>query len=160
MLSGPLRLFLFSVVAVSWVPASFAPRALAATPDALSSDSATDLAELASRAEHASPRDQCFLYTELVHTMTETAGREMQDGETEKAGATLKTVQQYAQKIHLGLARDTRRVKNAEMLMERTTVRLSEILHKSSGDDRATVQTTLKQLQKVHDELLAQVFQH
>jgi hypothetical protein len=118
------------------------------------------LSQLELRAEQANPRDQCFLYTELVHTMTEIAGKQMLDGDIEQASATLKKVEHYAQLIHLNLANDTKRLKNAELLMHHTTYRLGEYLHKSSGEDRDTLQATLKRLDQVHDELLAQVFRH
>jgi hypothetical protein len=118
------------------------------------------LAQLELRAQQAGPRDQCFLYTELVHTMTEIAGKQMLDGDIEQASATLKKVEHYAQLIHLNLANDTKRLKNAELLMHHTTYRLGEYLHKSSGEDRDTLQATLKRLDQVHDELLAQVFRH
>jgi hypothetical protein len=118
------------------------------------------LSQLELRAEQANPRDQCFLYTELVHTMTEIAGRQMLNGDIDQASATLKKVEHYAQLIHLNLANDTKRLKNAELLMHHTTYRLGEYLHKSSGEDRDTLQATLKRLDQVHDELLAQVFRH
>jgi hypothetical protein len=118
------------------------------------------LSQLELRAEQANPRDQCFLYTELVHTMTEIAGKQMLDGDIDQASATLKKVEHYAQLIHLNLANDTKRLKNAELLMHHTTYRLGEYLHKSSGEDRDTLQATLKRLDQVHDELLAQVFRH
>jgi hypothetical protein len=118
------------------------------------------LSQLELRAEQANPRDQCFLYTELVHTMTEIAGKQMLNGDIEQASATLKKVEHYATLIHLNLANDTKRLKNAELLMHHTTYRLGEYLHKSSGEDRDTLQATLKRLDQVHDELLAQVFRH
>jgi phage terminase large subunit len=90
--------------------------------------------------------------------MTEIAGREMLDGEIDQASATLKKINYYAQLIHMGLANDTKRLKNAELLMHHTTYRLNEYLHKASNEDRDTLQLTLKQLDQVHDELLAQVF--
>ncbi len=118
------------------------------------------LAQLELRAQQAGPRDQCFLYTELVHIMTEIAGKQMLSGDIDQASATLKKVEQYAHLIHLDLARDTKRLKNAELLMHHTTYRLTEYLHRASGEDRDTLQATLTQLDKVHDELLTQVFQH
>ena len=121
---------------------------------------AQSMTELETRALHASPRDQCFLFAELVSGMTELAGKQMLDGDIEKASATLKRVEHYSQLIHLGLARDTKRLKNAEMLMHHTTFRLNEILHKASADDRATLQSTLKQLNSIQDELLTQVMLH
>jgi hypothetical protein len=118
------------------------------------------IAQLEQRASQADPREQAFLYTELVHTMTAKAGKEISDGETEEAAATLKKVNIYAHLIHVNLARDTKRLKNAEMLMHNTTYRLGQYLHLVSGDDKATVQDTLKQLDQVNDEILSQVFSH
>ena len=112
------------------------------------------------RAQQASPREQCFLYTELIHAMTEIAGKEMQDGEMEQASAMLKRVEHYALLIHLGLANDTKRLKNAEQLMQHTTYRLNGLLRAASFDDRETLKSTLKQLDQVQDELLSQVFKH
>ena len=44
--------------------------------------------------------------------------------------------------------------------MHHTTYRLAQYLHLVSDDDRQTVQETLKQLNQVNDDLLAQVFAH
>jgi hypothetical protein len=121
---------------------------------------AQTLTRLELQAQQAKPREQCFLYTELVHTMTEIAGKQMIDGDTDQASATLKKIEHYAQLIHLGLARDTKRLKNAELLMHHTTRRLGEYLRRASGEDKPTLQATLKQLNVVQDELLTQVFNH
>src|SRR5271163_634502 len=102
------------------------------------------LAQLELRAQQAGPRDQCFLYTELVHTMTEIAGKQLLNGDIDQASATLKKVNQYAQLIHIDLASNSKRIKNAEMLMHHTTYRLSEYLHKASSEDQATLKITLK----------------
>jgi hypothetical protein len=121
---------------------------------------AQTLAQLELRAQQASPRDQCFLYTELVHTMTEIAGRQMLNGDIDEASATLKKVNHYAQLIHFSVADNAKRIKNAEMLMHHTTYRLGEYLHKASSEDQDTLKATLKQLDQVHAELLAEVFKH
>lgn len=118
------------------------------------------LAQLELRAQQASPRDQCYLYTELVHTMTELAGRQMLNGDIDQAAVTLKKVNLYAKLIHTTLADKAKRLKNAEMLMEHTTYRLGEYVHKASAEDRDTLNATLKQLNQVHDELLAEVMKH
>ena len=112
------------------------------------------------RAQQANPRDQCFLYTELVHVMTEIAGKQMLDGDVDQATASLKKVNDYAKLIHMDLSSNSKRVKNAEELMHHTSYRLGEYLRKASNEDRDTLQATLKQLDQVHDELLAQVFRH
>lgn len=118
------------------------------------------VSQLELRAQQASPREQCFLYTELVHSMTELAGQQMLAGEDEQASATLRQVDHYAHLIHLGLSRDTKRIKNAQMLMHHTAYRLSEYLHAAPSEDRPVLQATLTQLDQVQDELLTQVFTH
>src|SRR5580658_2163711 len=136
---------------------AFCPPIYAASIDENLPD-AQALGQLEIRAQQANPRDQCFLYTELVHTMTEIAGKQMRDGDIDQASATLKKVEHYATLIHLNLANDTKRLKNAELLMHHTTYRLGEYLHQASSEDRPTLQATLKRLDQVHDELLAQLF--
>lgn len=118
------------------------------------------IAQLELKVSHANPREQCYLYTEIVQTMVEAAGREMLNGDSEQATATLKETQHYTQLVHLALARDTKRLKDAEKMMDRTTQRMSEYLNRTSGDDHLAMQATLKQLDHVHDELLDQVFRH
>jgi hypothetical protein len=118
------------------------------------------IAQLEQRASQADPREQCFLYTELVHEMTEQAGRQISDGESEQAAATLRKINRYAHLIHVNLAHDTRRLKDAEVMMHNTTFKLAQFLHLVSGNDKDTVQATLTQLDQVNDELLTQVFTH
>ena len=118
------------------------------------------IAQLENRAAAADPREQCFLYTELVHNMTEVASRQIAVGDSEHASLTFKKIEKYAHLIHLGLAKDSKRLKNAEMLMHQTTYHLANFLHSASDEDKPTLQATLKQLDSVHDELLTQVFSH
>lgn len=120
----------------------------------------TQLTQLEAKAEHAAMKEQCFLYTELVHSYTAIAGKQLAEGETEKASATLKRVQGFAMHIHTGLARDTSKLKNAEMLLHAASRNLGEYLHHASAEDQEIVASTLKQLDKVNEELLAQVFAH
>lgn len=118
------------------------------------------IAMLEQRAMTAQPREQCFLYTELVHSMTQLAGKQFLDGDFEQGAATLKKIQHYAQLIHQNLANNTKRVKEAEKLMEHATFHLGEYVHHASGDDKLALQATLKQLDGIHDELLTEVFRH
>lgn len=115
---------------------------------------------LEERADHANPREQCFLYTELVHAYTEVAGQQMASGDMDQASVTLRRIQHFAERIHIGLARDTKRLKNTEILMHTASHHLGQYLRLVSSDDKLIVQSTLKQLDKVNDELLAQVFAH
>jgi hypothetical protein len=131
----------------------------AATVDETLPDANT-LAQMEIRAQQAKPREQCFLYTQLIHSMTELASHQMLAGDTDSAAATFKMVQHYAQLLHLSLAYNTKRLMNAQLLMHHTTRKLDEYTHRASFEDRDTMQATLKQLTQVEDELLGQVFTH
>ena len=118
------------------------------------------LAQLEQRASLASPRERAYLYTELVHSMTEKAGREISDGDSSAADATLKQINHYAHLLQDSLARNTSKLKNAEMLMQHTTWRLAQCVHLAAPDDKPQLQATLAELNHVNDALLTQVFQH
>jgi predicted outer membrane protein len=119
---------------------------------------AQTIAALVQRATTAQPKEQCFLYAEIVHQLTELAGRELAAGDIALATASLRAVGQYADKIHMGVADDNKRLKNAEILVRHTSFRLQEILHGASIDDRPMLQATLKQLDQVQSEMMLQVF--
>jgi hypothetical protein len=115
------------------------------------------MAALMAKADQAQPKEQCFLYAELVHQMTELAGQQLSAGDA-RASETLHLIQKYAQKIHMGVAEDGKKMKNAEQLMRHTSYRLNDILNAASYDDRQVLQSTLKQLEQVQTELMMQVF--
>ena len=122
-------------------------------------NSPTALAELQTKADQAQSRDKCFLYAELVSQMTDLAGRQLKSGDSEQASETLKQLQAYAEKIiHTGVADDSRKLRDAELLMRRTSFRLKGMLNKASYEDRPALELTLKQLNQIQTELMMQVF--
>ena len=121
---------------------------------------AASLAQLEMRADHAQVKEQCILYTELVHDYIEIASRQLAAGDMEQASHSLKRVQTFAERIHQGLARDSKRLKNAEMIVHAAAFHLGQFLRQMSSEDTPVVEATLKQLNRLHDELLAQVFAH
>jgi hypothetical protein len=128
-------------------------------PAARVTASSTALAALQVKADQASPRDKCYLYAELVSQMTDLAGRQFNSGDTEEASETLMLVQRYAEKIHMDISEDSKKLKSAELLLQRTTFRLKDILHEVSYEDQMKVAVTLKQLNQVQAHLMLQVFE-
>ena len=116
------------------------------------------LATLQAKADQAQARDRCFLYAELVSQMTDLAGHQLSSGDSEQASETLKLVQRYAEKIQIGVGDDSKKLKNAELLMRRTSFRLKDILGGASPEDRETLEATLRQLNQVQSRLMTQVF--
>jgi len=143
---------------------AFALATLAITPAAsAASDKVLDVQEIAAletKAAQAAPKEQCFLYAELAHSMAQLASQQLSAGDVAQASASLKAVQKYAEKIHMGVADDAKKLKNAEILMRHTAYQLKELLMGASLDDRPTLESTLKQLDQVEAEMMVQVFKH
>ncbi len=148
---------LSSVVVFSALLLSACPRTAQAAIDD-KQPNAQSIAALETKASQAAPREQCFLYAELVHEMIEFSSAQYAAGEIEKASETLKRVNGFAQKIHIAVANDEKRLKNAQILLRHTAFRLNELLHASSLEDRPLVEQTLAQVNMVQTETMMQVF--
>jgi len=119
---------------------------------------ANTLAQMEQQAATAQPKEQCYLYTEVVHGLTEIAGKQLADGQQEQAAATLQHLQQVSAKMQELLLTDAKKLKNAEQLLEHTTRRLGDMLHLTSNATRAKLQTTLQRLNEEHAAMLNEVF--
>jgi hypothetical protein len=141
----------FALVIVSAVPLR------ASNPDEKPFDQ-DSINALEAKILQAQPKEQCFLYAELLHEMTEVSVKQYASGEDEKAHSLLKQVQDLAHKIHLSMSDDNKRLKNAQILLRHTAFRLSEMLHNSSLEDRPLLSETLAQVNKAQDEAMLEVF--
>ncbi len=137
--------------------AATAVQARAYSPDEKPLD-AQAVAAIETRISQAQPREQCFLYAELIHQMTEVSLRQYAAGDVQKADDMLVHVQQLAHKVHLTMADDNKRLKNAEILLRHTAFRLKEMLHARSFEERPIVEETLAQVNQADTEAMMQVF--
>jgi len=113
---------------------------------------------LQAKTLQAQPREQCFLYAQLLHEMTEFSLHQYSAGEDQKAAGLLKQVQGLAHKIHISMSDDNKRLKDTQILLRHTAFRLTEMLHSSSLDDQPLVAETLAQVNQAQDEAMMQVF--
>jgi hypothetical protein len=113
---------------------------------------------LAARIPTAQPREQAFLYAELIHQMTEFSMKQYAAGDTGKATDLLKEIQTVTKKLHLSMGDNNKRLKNAEILLRHTAFRLNQFLHNSNSDDRDVVEATLAQVNKAESETMLEVF--
>lgn len=137
--------------------ATVAIPAFASSPDDKQIDQST-IAALEARIPQAQPREQCFLYAELIHQMTEVSMKQYAAGDVEKANDLLHRIQVITHKMHMSLADNDKRMKNAEILLRHTAFRLSELLHSSSSDEQEVVQATLAQVNQAQNETMLSVF--
>ncbi len=132
------------------------PACAASLDDKVPDQQSIDALEL--RANQAQPREQCFLYAEVVHQMIEFSLRQYAAGDADKASGLLKRAQELTHKIHLAVSDDNKRLKNAEILLRHTAFRLNEMLHASASEDRPLVQETLARVNAAQNEAMLQVF--
>ena len=118
----------------------------------------TVLHELEQRADKADAREQCFLYSQLLHTLTELEGQQIGAGDDQAATSTLGQIDRVVTKLKSSENKDAKKLKNAETLMQHTTRRLGDMLHLASDEERTAMKATLDKLNHVHDEILALVF--
>lgn len=109
------------------------------------------------RIQDAPPREQCFLYAELIHQMTEFSIRQYNSGNPDKANAMLARIKQVTHKLQMSISENDKRLKNAEILLRHTAFRLNEMLHASSYEDRPLVQQTLTQVNEADAQAMLQV---
>jgi hypothetical protein len=135
----------------------FTSLARASNLDEAPLDAAT-LLQMEQRAETAQPRDQCYMFAEVLHGLTELAGRQMAAGDDEQAAATFTHIDSVAEKMEKASAANAKRLKNAEMILEHITRRLTDMAHIASSDQRNATQAALKNIDHLHTQVLAVLF--
>ena len=132
--------------------------AFASSPDEKSPDEQM-ISALEQRAAQAHPREQCFLYAQLVHEMIEFSAQQYQAGEVDKANGLLKKAQEFTHKITSALAVNDKKLKDAQIILRHSAYRLSELLHAGAPDEnRELLKQTLAQLNQVQEDAMLQVF--
>ena len=117
------------------------------------------IAALEARANQADPRDRCFLYAQLVYSITELSVKKFAAGQVDAAAGLLRQVQSTAQKIHLAAAPRDKKLKNAEILLNQSSFRLNELLHSNGYADRELVEQTIADVNHAQNEAMMQLFQ-
>ena len=145
----PIAVFLTLSLNVGFIHA-------AASASSLPDQQTIDALEV--RANQAQPREQCFLYAQLVQQMTELSIRQYQAGNVSRAAGLLQQIQRIAKKIHLNVSDNDKRLKNAELMLSQTAFRLGEMVQASSVDDRPLVEQTLAQVTDAKNAALLEVF--
>ena len=114
--------------------------------------------QLEARAQGAEPREQCFLYAEIIAQMTERVDVEIAAGDLEKASAHLNRLNDYTAVLHNKLSGDSKKLKEAEILIRHTTVRMNGMVHAASYDNREALHTVEAKLGSLESEMMLHVF--
>ena len=145
------------VLILALVTIVVAPQAFAGNPDKYLD--ARQINALETKAEHANAKEKCYLYARLVSAMTWKADRDLSNGNSMAISATLKTIRQYTAKIHAAITEHSKKLKDAQIMMDKTVFRLKDLMKSSSLDDQQAFASTLQQLDQVQSQMMLAVFQ-
>lgn len=132
------------------------PPAFAASSDNVPNEQ--ELTALEAKADHATPKDQCYLYAKVVRDMANLTGRQIDQGNSSAASASLRAIQRYTAKIREEVTGHSKKLKDAQIMMRRTAFRLEELMHGASLSDQPVFQSTLNQLNQVQSQMMLAVF--
>lgn len=145
------KIVLVGIFALTCVPA------LAKGPDKVALNAAA-LIQMETQADHAKPREQCYLYTELVDALTQAASKQVAEGNDEDAGKTTGWIAEVIAKLQMAAARDAKKLKDAEKILSESARKLTELSRVSTGDERDELRLTVKKMDAVHTKVLSLVF--
>ena len=134
-----------------------APAARANGPESTLMNSAA-LVQMEDQADRAKPREQCYLYTQLVNVLTDTASRQIAAGMDEDAAKTVVRIGEVIVKLQRTAARDTKKLKDAEKILSESARKLTDMARVASGDQRDEMRATLAKLDAAHSKILGLVF--
>ncbi len=113
---------------------------------------------LADKAEHASLREQVFLYAQLVRGTTELAQQKLIGGDSQAATTALQSVELYAAALDQALAHDAKKLKDAEILLRESAFRMKAAMLASSLDDRPAMASALSKINAAETRVMGAVF--
>lgn len=145
------------VIIVSLAALVAVPQAFAGNPDKILDNQ--ELTALAVKAQQATPKDQCYLYAELVRAMSDRASQQMNSGDDSAAAASLRAIVEYTGRIHSDISQKSKRLRDAQIMMRYTAFRLKELMKNASLENQPVFESTLKQLDQVQSQMMLAVFQ-
>lgn len=121
---------------------------------------AVTLSHMEEQAAQANPRERCYRYAEVLSALTELEGQQIAAGQEKDAQATMQQMNDVAAKVQAEAAVDAKRLKDTEMMLERTTRRVSDMVHVVGYAQESAMKQTLQHLNAVHTKVLGMVFAH
>jgi hypothetical protein len=119
-----------------------------------------EISMLQSRAEHAQPEEQCFLYAQIIAGMSQEVDRQLAAGDSAKAAAALERMQAYAVRIHSSVGVKTKRIKDTEILIRETARHMEAMVRHADIEDQDMLHSALGKLNMLQADLMLHVFQH
>jgi len=113
---------------------------------------------LKARAEKARPQDQAHLFAEIAYREVNEADRFYTDGDIAAATKAVDDVVRYAGRATEAAQKTGKHLKDTEILLRSTARRLDDLRKTLNFEDRPYVEAAVKQVEKLRQQLLDQMF--
>jgi len=116
------------------------------------------LEALKARAESARLQDQGPFFAAIAHREVDEADRFYTQGDIAKAQQAVDEVVRYATRAAEAAQKSGKHLKDTEILLRQTGRRLEDVRKTLNFEDRSYVEAAVKQLEKLRQKLLEQMF--
>ena len=116
------------------------------------------LQALTDKAEHAGQKEQAYLYAQLIRHSAEIAGSSLAKGDTETGNHALSSVIAYAEALDSVVAHDTKKLKDAEILLRESAFRMKAAMLATAVEDRPAMAAALTRINAAESRLMGAVF--
>ena len=116
------------------------------------------LRELKERARTAKPAEATLANARVVQQEIAIADQYFNDGDVDKGQAAVDDAVHYAELAGTALHKDSKHLKEAEIILREAGRQLEEIRRSLAYDDQAPVQKAEDRLEKIRHAVLAQMF--
>ncbi len=116
------------------------------------------LEALKARAENAKPQDQAHLFATIARREVNEADRLYTEGDITNATKAVDDVVHYAARAAEAAQKSGRHLKDTEILLRATARRLDDVGRTLNFEDRPYVETAVRQVEKLRQQLLDHMF--
>jgi len=113
---------------------------------------------LKARAENAKPQDQAQLFAAIARREVSEADRLYTEGDIAAATQAVDEVVRYAGRAAEAGRKSGKHLKDIEIVLRATARRLEDVRKTLNFEDRAYVETAVKEVEKFRQQLLDQMF--
>jgi hypothetical protein len=113
---------------------------------------------LKARAENARPQDQAHLFATIARREVNEADRFYTEGDVTNAKKAVDDVVRYAARAVEAAQKSGRHLKDTEIVLRQTARRLDDVRKTVNFEDRPDLEAAVKQVEKLRQKLLDQMF--
>ena len=117
-----------------------------------------EVARLKDKADKMKDEDRGYTYSEICLQLAEQANEQYNDGEPDKAVASVQELVSYAEKVIDIAKQKDKKAKQSEINIRKCSRRLEEIRRTVNLEDQPPLEVAIKRLDNLREDLLKVIF--